>query len=176
MAFIDQNKDDIVAGRRLGVESICKVLQVAPSTYYAAKKRSPSARAVRGEELIPRLLKLWKANYRVYGVRKLWKAARRAGIDIGRDQTARLMRAAGIEGVRRSKKVRTTRPDTGVARHPDLVDRNFTATAPKPAAGHRSDLHGHLGRRGVCLFHHRCVLAHDRRLAGRLAHAHPYGS
>ena len=130
MAFIDQNKDDIVAGRRLGVESICKVLQVAPSTYYAAKKRSPSARAVRDEELIPRLLKLWKANYRVYGVRKLWKAARRAGIDIGRDQTARLMRAAGIEGVRRSKKVRTTQPDTGVARHPDLVDRNFTATAP----------------------------------------------
>lgn len=102
---------------------------MAPSTYYAAKKRDPSARSIRDTELIIELNDLWEANYRVYGVRKLWKAARRAGIDIGRDQTARLMRAAGIEGVSRSKKVRTTRPDTGTARHPDLVDRNFTATA-----------------------------------------------
>ena len=130
MNFIDDNKDDIVAGKRLGVESICTVLQVAPSTYYAAKKRGPSARSIRDAELITQLRDLWEENYCVYGVRKLWKAARRAGIDIGRDQTARLMQAAGIEGVRRSKKVRTTQPDTGVARHPDLVDRNFTATAP----------------------------------------------
>ena len=130
MNFIDDNKDDIVAGKRLGVESICTVLQVAPSSYYAAKKRGPSARSIRDAELITQLRDLWEENYCVYGVRKLWKAARRAGIDIGRDQTARLMQAAGIEGVRRSKKVRTTRPDAGVARHPDLVDRNFTATAP----------------------------------------------
>lgn len=130
MNFIDDNKDDIVAGKRLGVESICTVLQVAPSTYHAAKKRGPSARSIRDAELITQLRDLWEENYCVYGMRKLWKAARRAGIDIGRDQTARLMRAAGIEGVRRSKKVRTTQPDTGVARHPDLVDRNFTATAP----------------------------------------------
>ena len=130
MAFIDLNRDDIVAGRRLGVESICTVLQVAPSTYYAAKKRGPSARAIRDAELIPQLFELWEANYSVYGVRKLWKAARRAGIDIGRDQTARLMRAAGIEGVSRSKKVRTTHRDATVPRHPDLVDRDFTATGP----------------------------------------------
>ena len=69
-------------------------------------------------------------NYRVYGVRKLWKAARRARIVIGRDQTARLMRVAGIEGARRSKRVKTTRPDPASARHPDLVKREFTATAP----------------------------------------------
>src|SRR5699024_2867026 len=118
------------AGKRLGVEPICRVLQVAPSTYYAAKKRPPSARALCDEELIPQLVQLWEDNYSVYGVRKLWKAARRAGIDIGRDQTARLMRKAGIEGGRRTKKVRTTRPEESAPRHPDLVDRDFTATAP----------------------------------------------
>lgn len=117
-------------GRRLGVELICRLLQVAPSSYYAAKTRTPSARAVRDDELIPLLVELWETNYCVYGVRKLWKAARRAGIMIGRDQTARLMRAAGIEGVRRSKRVKTTRPDPASARHPDLVKREFTATAP----------------------------------------------
>ena len=73
---------------------------------------------------------MWVANYRVYGAHKLWKAARRAGHDVGRDQVARLMRAAGIESIRRRKRVRTTRPDETAARHPDLVGRNFTATAP----------------------------------------------
>ncbi len=69
MAFIEANKDDVVAGRRLGVESICKVLQVAPSTYYAARSRLPSARAVRDAELTPRLVGMWKDNYEVYGSR-----------------------------------------------------------------------------------------------------------
>lgn len=117
-------------GRRLGVELICRLLQVAPSSYYAAKTRAPSARALRDEELIPQLVEIWEANYRVYGVRKLWKAARRGGIMIGRDQTARLMRVAGIEGARRSKRVKTTRPGPASSRHPDLVKREFTATAP----------------------------------------------
>lgn len=117
-------------GHRLGVELICRLLQVAPSSYYAVKTRAPSARALRDEELVPQLVEIWEANYRVYGVRKLWKSARRAGITIGRDQTARLMRAAGIEGARRSKRIKTTRPDPSSARHPDLVKREFTATAP----------------------------------------------
>ena len=78
----------MVEGRRLGVEPICRILQVAPSTYYAARDRTPSGRARRDAELMPRLVELWKANYEVYGSRKLWKAARRAGIEIGRDQTA----------------------------------------------------------------------------------------
>ena len=82
---------------------------MAPSTYYAAKDRAPSARAVSDAVLMPELVTLWNANYCVYGVRKLWKTARRAGIDIGRDQTGRLMRAAGIEGAIRSKRVKTTR-------------------------------------------------------------------
>src|SRR5947209_6458403 len=92
VVFIDQNKDDVVDGWRLGVEPICEVLQVAPSTYYAAKHRPPSSRAQRDRELIPRLVELWKANYEVYGSRKLWKTARRAGIEIGRDRTARRLR------------------------------------------------------------------------------------
>ncbi|WP_155726947.1 IS3 family transposase [Mycobacterium avium] len=127
--FIDDNRGEF------GVEPICTVLrsaglQVALSTYYDTKARVPSARALRDAVLGPALCQLWKDNYCVYGARKLWKTARRDGHDVGRDQVARLMRAAGIEGVRRGKRVRTTKPDPAAARHPDLVHRNFTATAP----------------------------------------------
>jgi putative transposase len=125
----------MVDGTKLGVESICSTLfkaglPMAPSTYYAAKSREPSARALRDVELRPALRALWEDNYRVYGARKLWKAAKRAGHDVGRDQVARLMRAEGIEGVRRTKRVRTTKPDPTATRHPDLVKRDFTATRP----------------------------------------------
>ena len=120
----------MVEGRPLGVEPICSVLQMAPSTYYAARDRVPSARSISDAVLVPELVKLWEDNYRVYGVRKLWKAARRAGIDIGRDQTGRLMRAAGIEGATRSRRVTTTKADPAAPRHPDLVQREFTAPAP----------------------------------------------
>jgi transposase InsO family protein len=130
VAFIDANKDEVVDGRGLGVEPICTVLQVASSTYYAARGRPPSARGQRDAELAPRLVELWKENYAVYGSRKLWKAARRAGIEIGRDQTARLMRQAGIQGARRTKRVRTTHRDRSAGRHPDLVKRQFHATRP----------------------------------------------
>ena len=122
--YIDEHRDEF------GVEPICGVLQVAPSTYYAARARPLSARAVRDAVMIPVLVALWEVNYRVYGAHKLWKAARRAGHDIGRDQVARLMRAAGIEGVRRRRRVRTTRPDDTAVRHPDLVGRDFTADRP----------------------------------------------
>jgi putative transposase len=130
VAFIDANRDDVVEGGRLGVESICAVLQVAPSTYYAAKTRPHSARACRDAELIPQLVGLWEDNYRVYGARKLWKAARRAGVDVGRDQVARLMRAAGIEGARRTRRVRTTRADPVAARHPDWSSAVSGPTSP----------------------------------------------
>ncbi len=103
---------------------------MAPSTYYDTKARPPSARCRRDAELGPALVALWEDNYRVYGVRKLWKAARRAGHDVGRDQVGRLMKVAGIEGARRGKRVRTTKPDPAAARHPDLVKRQFTASAP----------------------------------------------
>ncbi len=67
--FIDENKEE------LGVEPVCKELQVAPSTYYAAKSRPLSARAARDAQLVPMLVAIWTANYRAYGVRKLWRAA-----------------------------------------------------------------------------------------------------
>ena len=124
MSFVDGNRDEF------GVEPICRVLQVAPSTYYAAKNRPLSARALRDAVMMPILLTLWMANRKVYGARKLWKAARRGGHVIGRDQTARLMKVLEIEGVRRGRRVRTTRADRDAARHPDLVNRSFTATEP----------------------------------------------
>jgi putative transposase len=125
--YIDEHRDEF------GVEPICKVLQIAPSTYYAAKRRvvEPSARAVRDAMLMPILLSLWVANRKVYGAQKLWKAARRAGHDIGRDQVGRLMRQLGIVGVsRQRKKVFTTRQDPDAWRAPDLVNRDFTADRP----------------------------------------------
>ncbi len=76
------------------------------------------------------LLALWVANRKVYGARKLWKAARRAGHEIGRDQVARLMRQLGIRGVSRRRKMFTTRPDPDAVRAPDLVNRDFTADRP----------------------------------------------
>jgi putative transposase len=124
MSFVDAMRSEF------GVEPICTALQVAPSTYYAAKGRPPSTRAVRDGVMGPILVALWEANYRVYGARKLWKAAGRAGWEIGRDQVARLMKAVGIEGVHRTRRVRTTRPDPAAARHPDLVDRQFSAPEP----------------------------------------------
>jgi len=85
---------------------------------------------LRDQELLPILVALWEANRKVYGVHKLWKAMVRAGHDIGRDQVARLMKQAGIEGVRRGRRIFTTRPDAKASRPPDLVNRDFTADRP----------------------------------------------
>ena len=112
------------------VEPICEQLQVAPSTYYDAKSRPPSARALHDAVLLPLLLALWQRNYSVYGRRKLTKAAQRAGMDIGRDQVARLMANLGIEGATRAKNRFTTKADPAAVRAPDLVNRNFTADRP----------------------------------------------
>ena len=103
---------------------------MAPSTYYAARSRPLSARAQRDAALLVVLSALHVANFSVYGARKMWKAMMRAGHDVGRDQVARLMREAGLRGVRRSKRVRTTKRDDAAPRSPDLVERDFTATAP----------------------------------------------
>ena len=127
VAFIDEHRDE------LGVEPICAALQVAPSTYYAAKRRevAPSARTVRDAAMCQVLMVLWVANRKVYGAHKLWKAARRAGHDIGRDQVVRLMKVMEIEGVsRKRRKVFTTIADPDAVRPPDLVNRNFTADRP----------------------------------------------
>ncbi len=106
------------------------MLEIAPSTYWSAKTRPPSARAVSDATLGPLLVALWLKNYSVYGRRKLTKAARRAGIDIGRDQVARLMRCEGIRGASRARKRFTTRADPTAVRAPDLVKRDFTASRP----------------------------------------------
>jgi putative transposase len=124
VAYIDAHKTEF------GVEPICTALRIAPSTYYAAKARVPSARALRDAVLLPLIMTVWVANYRVYGVHKMWKALHRTGEQVGRDQVARLMRQLGIHGVRRGKRVRTTRPDAQADRHPDLVDRAFVAERP----------------------------------------------
>lgn len=124
MEFVEANRDEF------GVEPICRTLQVAPSTYYAARSRPPSIRELRDRLLMPILLTLWMANRKLYGAHKLWKAARRAGHDIGRDQTARLMKRLDISGVTRDRRIRTTRPDDKAQRPADLVDRDFTAERP----------------------------------------------
>jgi putative transposase len=124
VAFIDANRAE------LGVEPICTTLQVAPSTYYCAKSRPVSARAVRDVVLGVAIVAVWNANYSVYGARKMWNALTRAGEDVGRDQVARIMRQLGLEGARRAVKVRTTRPDDKADRPPDLVERRFHADRP----------------------------------------------
>jgi putative transposase len=126
VGYIDQHRDEF------GVEPICGVLQMAPSTYYAARRRrvEPSARARRDAVMMGVLMALWVANRKVYGAHKLWKAARRAGHDIGRDQVARLMRELGVCGVSRRRRVFTTRPDPDAVRAADLVNRDFTADRP----------------------------------------------
>jgi len=125
VAFIDQERDEF------DVESICRVLPIASSTYYAHKRRPLSQRSIRDALMMPILMALWVANRKVYGAHKLWKAARRAGHEIGRDQVARLMRTLEIEGIsRRRRKVFTTKADPEAARAADLVSRNFTASRP----------------------------------------------
>jgi putative transposase len=122
--FIDDHRD------RFGVEPICTTLQVAPSTYYAAKRRPPSPRALRDAALKPELSRVHAANFGVYGARKLWRQLLREGIRVGRDRVARLMRELGIAGVVRGKPKRTTIPAALADRPGDLVERRFRAPAP----------------------------------------------
>jgi len=122
-SFIDDYKD------LWGVEPICAQLPIAPSTYYAARIRPPSARSVSDAELKDKILKVHKENYEVYGAHKLWKELKRRGTEVGRDRVARLMSELGIRGASRGKVKRTTIP--GQDRLPDdLVNREFRAPAP----------------------------------------------
>jgi putative transposase len=105
-------------------------ISIAPSTYYAARTRTPSARAVRDEELKTEIRRVYDDNYRVYGARKIWWQLRRDGIAVGRGRVERLMRVMGLAGAVRGKTVRTTVADPGGVRAADLVRRQFTAGAP----------------------------------------------
>ena len=118
-----------------GVEPICKVLPIAPSTYHAheAQRRDPlrlSARARRDLALRVEVRRVFDANYRVYGVRKVWRQLQREGFDVARCTVARLMRAMGLAGVIRGKPVRTTISDRSAPCPRDHVNRQFRAPAP----------------------------------------------
>ncbi|WP_408384456.1 IS3 family transposase [Paraburkholderia madseniana] len=128
-AFIDQHRDTF------GVESICKVLRIAPSGYrrHAAQLRDPSrrcARAKRDEFLSPEIKRVWQANMQVYGADKVWKQLNREGIAVARCTVERLMKQLGLRGVRRGKRVRTTIPEVSAPRPLDRVNRQFKADRP----------------------------------------------
>lgn len=129
MRFTDAHK------QVFGVEPICRVLSehgmpIAPSTYYAARSRLPSPRAVRDEWLKAEISRVWTANFEVYGAEKVWLELNRQGIAVARCTVARLMRDLGLQGVRRGRKVRTTIPGKDGQRAGDLLNRDFTAAAP----------------------------------------------
>ncbi len=129
--FIDEHRD------RFGVELICRVLRPAVQGfltsrgYRAARDRAPSARQLRDDLLVPEVARLHAENYGVYGRRKMHALMRRQGWDIGRDQTERLMRLVGVRGVKKSKRVFTTKTDRTQSLPQDLVNRRFTADGPR---------------------------------------------
>jgi len=123
-AFIDERRE------QFGVEPICACLPIAPSSYYAAKTRPPSPRALRDRWLLAEIRRAYEASRRRYGPRKVWRALRREGISVARCTVERLMRQEGLRGVVRGKRVFTTLPDESAPRPDDLVERDFSAEAP----------------------------------------------
>ncbi|MDT8278589.1 IS3 family transposase [Roseomonas gilardii subsp. gilardii] len=129
IAFIDEYRGDY------GVEPICRVLPIAPSTYHEhlAQRRDPSrlsSRAQRDRALKPEVMRVFTENFGVYGVRKVWRQMRREGFDIARCTVERLMRELGLQGVIRGKPVRTTMSDKAAPCPLDQVNRQFHAPAP----------------------------------------------
>lgn len=127
--FIDQHR------KRYGVEPICAVLPIAPSTYYRHKdvERNPdkrSYRAKRDEMLEGEIQRVWDENRQVYGVRKVWKQLNREWVFVARCTVERLMHKLGIQGAVRGKRIRTTIPSDAAERPLDLVNRQFVATQP----------------------------------------------
>ena len=127
--FIDEHRDEY------GVESICTALPIAPSTYYEhrARQRDPerrSVRAKRDDELRVDVQRVWQENFRVYGVRKVWRQLNREEIGVARCTVERLMQEMGLWGAIRGKKFKTTIPDESAARPLDLVKREFKAKRP----------------------------------------------
>ena len=127
--FIDDHRAEY------GVEPICGVLPIAPSTYYTfkAEQADPSLRSARkrrDEELKVEIRRVWGENKEVYGARKVWKQLRREGIEVARCTVARLMGELGLRGVVRGRGFKTTVPDGAVVRPADLVERDFRASRP----------------------------------------------
>ena len=131
IAFIDEHKERHSGALRWGIEPICSVLPIAPSTYHAAKKRPPSARVVRDAVLKPEILRVWEENLCVYGADKVWDQLNKDGIPVARCTVERLMGDLGLQGCRRGRIfVRTTVGDERLERPADLVERKFRAPAP----------------------------------------------
>jgi putative transposase len=130
IAFIDEHRASY------GVEPICETIEIAPATYYEHKhqQREPerrSVRAKRDEALRLEIRRVFDDNYRVYGVRKVWKQLNREGVAVAKCTVRRLMRQMGLRGATRGKTwTTTTIPDDGLARPRDLVERDFTADGP----------------------------------------------
>ena len=129
IAFIDEHR------AVYGVEPICKVLPIAPSTYHehAAKRRDParrSERAKRDEVLKGEVQRVFDENFRAYGVRKVWRQLKREGFEVARCTVARLMRALGLEGIIRGKIICTTMSDKPAPCPLDRVNRQFFAPGP----------------------------------------------
>ncbi len=129
IAFVDDHRDVY------GVEPICRVLPIAPSTYHErqAQRRDPSrlsARARRDLDLKPQIARVFAENFAVYGVRKVWRQMRREEIALARCTVERLMRQMGLRGVIRGKPVRTTISDKAAPCPRDHVNRQFHAPAP----------------------------------------------
>jgi transposase InsO family protein len=128
-SFVDEHRDVY------GVEPICRVLQIAPSSYreHAARAREPSrapARVRRDIALLPEVRRVWSENHEVYGADKTWRQMNREAINVARCTVERLMRKLGISGVVRGKSIRTTRPDPARPCPLDRVQRKFTADRP----------------------------------------------
>jgi putative transposase len=124
--FIDEHRASY------GVEPICRALQVAPSTYYAvkARERDPAPRTLRDLDALADIRRVHDASGGLYGARKVWWQLDAEGAGIARCTIERLMRADGLTGVVRGKRLRTTIADEAADRPIDLVDRDFNASAP----------------------------------------------
>lgn len=128
-AFIDEHREVY------GVEPICQVLPIAPSTYYlhAARKKAPAllpARLIRDGKLSKKIRQVWEANFKVYGAVKIWHQWRREGVVVARCTVERLMRIMGLQGIRRGKLIKTPFSNKAASCPADLVNRNFRADRP----------------------------------------------
>ena len=121
---------------RFGVEPICRVLtehgcKIAPNTYWVARKRPLSARAIRDHALVSEIVRVYEANMFVYGADKVWAQLNREGIRVARCTVERLMRQQRLSGARRGKAFTiTTKSDDRLNRPADLVERTFRAPTP----------------------------------------------
>ena len=124
-SYIEEHRE------RFGVEPICRALEVSASAYYERRTGRRSARAIEDERLLERIREVHERNYCAYGYRRMSIALKREGEKVGKSRVQRLMREAEIQGAkRRGKPWRTTKPDPEARRRPDLVERDFSATAP----------------------------------------------